>query len=144
MSDKKFASAALAAALALGALAVTLAPLPAAAHTDEMLAGRKGPNGGDLKVAGAYHVEFVVKGRDVRLYLYDHADAPADASKSSASAQLLVGKERMSVELKPTAKPLNELAGSAPNALSGEVRAVIRLQPAQGDPQQVRYTLSIR
>ena len=144
MSDRKFASAALAAALALGALAVTLAPLPAAAHTDEMLAGRKGPNGGDLKVAGAYHVEFVVRGSDVRLYLYDHADAPADASKVSASAQLLVGKERLSVDLKPTGKPPNELAGSAPNALSGEVRAVVRLQPAQGEPQQVRYTLSVR
>ena len=141
---RAIASATLAAVLALGAFAAALAPLPADAHTDEMLAGRKTPNGGQMKVAGPFHVEFLVKGSEVRLFLYDHADAPADASRASASVQLVAGKERLSVELKPSGRMVNELAGSAASALTGEVRAVVRLQPAQGQAEQVRYTLTIR
>ena len=73
------------------------------AHSDEYLATVKAPNGGQLRMAGVYHLELVVakdskeaKENAIVVYVTDHADKKVDTKGMSATATLLAGKFKAS------------------------------------------------
>ncbi|SDZ13253.1 hypothetical protein [Nitrosomonas sp. Nm58] len=75
----------------------------ALAHTDEYLATVKAPHGGQLRVAGPFHLELVAKDGELTLYITDHGDKPVSTSGGQGKANIQVGKdgERKSVTLEP-------------------------------------------
>lgn len=90
-------------AAVLIALGGALSTLPASAG--------KGPNGGQLiDAADKYHLELVVSGQELKLFVSDLKDKPVNAQGASAKATVLSGGGKAVVELKPT----------GPSVLSGQ------------------------
>ena len=84
------------------ALAIALMPLPAAA--------KKGPNGGQLvDAADRYHLELVVAGQELRLFVSDLKDKPISTQGASARATVMSSGGKAVIELRP----------SGPNSLVG-------------------------
>ncbi len=103
---------------ALVALAVSSAPSLAQIMT--------GPNGGQMIDAGAFHVELVVKGGDLRVHVFDHVDAPVAVAKATAVVTVMVGEAQEKVTLKPTGG--NTLSGNIVMKRSGPAKVLVLLR----------------
>lgn len=120
------------AAAALGFSAQTLA------HSDEYLDGQPTPHGGQMRMAGLYHFELVVKPGELTVYVTDHGDQPIATDGASGSATLLAGGQRSQIKLSPAGD--NRLQGTGAFAMDEQMRAVLSIQfPGQG-PEQARFT----
>ncbi len=102
------------------------------AHTDEYLDTVVGPNGGQLRMAGAYHFELVLaKGAKagapsaVKLYVLDHGNNPQPAKDAKATVLMVSGKTKAKAELLPTGE--NLLAGSAAYTAAADLKAVVNI-----------------
>lgn len=95
-------------------------------------------HGGQEVQAGKFHVELVVKEKDLTLYVRDQADKPVDAKTVKASANVLSGKEKATVELAPAGEGLK---GSAPFAVSKDAKVVITFSVAGAKNEQARFSL---
>ena len=86
------------------ALVLTLFPLLASAHSNEYLDSHPSMslNGGQTHMAGPYHIEIVVAGKDITVYMTDHAGNPIDVEISHGSATIMnADKTRTVVKLLP-------------------------------------------
>ena len=83
------------------ALCVGGLPLLTGAHSDEHLDTIKTPHQGQLRMAGAYHLELVVNDNALLVYVTDHGDQPIESKGLTASAVVLSGKDRVTVRLQP-------------------------------------------
>ncbi len=101
------------------ALAVSLLASTAFAHEP-----RRGPNGGDLVDAGAYHIEVVGKGTAVDVYVSDSLDRPLPATGFKALAIIVIDGKTQRVALEPTAdgKVLTGVAPAAIKTIKGAVQ----------------------
>lgn len=95
-------------------------------------------HGGQEVQAGKFHVELVVKERDLTLYVRDQADKPVDAKTVKARANVLSGKEKATVEFAPSGEALK---GSAPFAISKEAKVVVTFSVAGARSEQARFSL---
>lgn len=117
-------------------LAAGLLSAAAFAHTDEYLDTVVGPNGGQLRMAGAYHFELVLA-KDakagapsaVKLYLLDHGNNPQPAKDAKATVLIVSGKAKAKTELIPQSAPQadNLLAGSAAYTAAEDLKAVVNI-----------------
>lgn len=113
-------------------LAAGLLSTAAFAHTDEYLDTVVGPNGGQLRMAGAYHFELVLA-KDakagapspVKLYLLDHGNNPQPAKDAKATVLIVSGKAKAKTELTPQGE--NLLAGSAAYTAAEDLKAVVNI-----------------
>lgn len=119
----------LAKATALLALVATTA---VQAHTDEYLDTVVGPNGGQLRMAGAYHLELLVvknskdaKNNAIKVFVMDHANTPVATAGATANLVLVAGKQKAKVELKPQGD--NALVGEAMYASVPEMKVVANI-----------------
>lgn len=126
-------------------VATLLAAGPAAAHSDEYLDTQKAPNGGQLRMAGAYHFELVVvrdsrEARDnpVVVYVTDHAGAALPTAGASGTATLLAGKTKLAVILAPDGD--NRLRGTGKYASTPDMKAVVSVAMAGKNAEQARFT----
>ena len=125
--------------LKLAALFAGLALLPMAnAHDDNWLDQQTAPNGGQLRMAGLYHLERVVKGDQLDLFLTDHADNKQTAEGASAQVTLLADKKVQKVDLKPAGD--NRLSAKGKFPTSADLQAVVVLTPGKGDKVQAKFT----
>jgi hypothetical protein len=129
-------------ALSLGLLAATPAAL---AHDDATLDAMATPHGGQLRMAGAQHLELLLvsnspaaKDNPVLLYLSDHAGTPLAAQGAKATVTLLSGKDKLSVTLAPAGG--NLLKGTARYASNPGIKAVVSLNMPGEDAVQARFT----
>lgn len=90
----------------------------AAAHDDAYLATVKAPNGGQLRMAGPYHLELVLaqgagasQDGPVFVYVTDHAGTKVSTSGASGTALILAGAKKSTVRLEPYGE--NALKGVA-------------------------------
>ncbi|MDP1525295.1 MAG: hypothetical protein Q8M20_05760 [Rhodocyclaceae bacterium] len=127
--------------LALSMLATPLA----LAHTDDYLDTLKTPNGGQMRMAGAYHFELVVakdskeaKENSVVVHVTDHADAKVATVGASGTATLLVGKEKVTVTLMPDGD--NRLKGTGKYATSADMKAVVSVTMPGKAAESARFT----
>ena len=54
--------------------AALVVSVPASAHTEEHFDSHATPHGGQMRMAGPYHLELVSKEKEIVLYVTDHAD----------------------------------------------------------------------
>ena len=129
-----------AAASALGLASPTLL-----AHTDEVLDTQKAPNGGQLRMAGAYHYELVVakdskeaKDNVVVVYVTDHAGTKVPTSGASGTATILAGKAKATATLAPDGD--NRLKGMAKYQSTPNMKVVVSITFPGKAAEQARFT----
>ena len=96
-------------------------------------------HGGHEVEVGKYHVELVVKDRDLSLYVRDQADKPIDAKTVKATANVLSGKEKATVQLVPAGAEM--LAGQAPFNVAKDAKVVVTFSVAGAKSEQARFSL---
>lgn len=97
---------------------------------------------GGLEVeAGKYHVELVVKDRDLSVHVRDRADKPISPASVKATANVLSGKDRSAVQLMPAA---GGLRGQAPFAIAKDAKIVVTFSVGEGKKEQARFSLGAR
>lgn len=127
------------------AVAALLSGSAAFAHSDDYLDTQKAPNGGQLRMAGAYHFELVVAkdSKDARenpviVYLTDHAGSKVPASGATGTVTILSGKSKASVTLTPNGD--NRLKGVGKYASTPDMKAIVSITVAGKATEQARFT----
>jgi len=112
----------------------------ARAHTDEHFDKMQTPHGGQVRMAGPYHLELVVHGQELTLYVTDHGDDPITTADGSAKVILRSGRRnRAVVVLMPAGD--NVLRGSGKFKL-GKVNDISVLVALPGaDAQRAQFRL---
>jgi hypothetical protein len=108
--------------IAIGALM-----MPAAAKAHEP---RKGPNGGELVDAGAYHVEVFGKATLLEIYVSDSLDRPLRASDFKALAIMVIDGKTHRIPMEPAADG-SKFTATAPVAIT-RVRGAVQLTDKVG------------
>ncbi len=118
-------------------LAGVLLPGPALAHTNAELAGRRGPNGGQMRATATLHLELVARADELVLYVYDHDDKAVATRGATGRATLLLGAERSEIRLDPFGT--NALRGTGKLPADPKLRVAVSLTLAGGKPEQERF-----
>ena len=119
------------------ALSLTLAQ-HAIAHDDAWFDAREHPHGGQMRMAGPYHVELVTEAGELTIYVADHADQAIATQGGSARATVLSGGQRSTVRLSPTGE--NRMHGSGDFSLDDNMTVVLSITLPGHDSQQARFT----
>lgn len=96
-------------------------------------------HGGHEVEVGKYHIELVVKDRDLSLYVRDQADKPVDAKTVKASANVLSGKDKATVQLAPGVG--EALSGQAPFSVAKDAKVIVTFSVDGGKSEQARFSL---
>ena len=97
-----------------------------------------GPNGGQVKDAGKYHLELVVKDTALTVYVAGAKDTKVATKGASGSATVLAGKGTSNVKLEPTGE--NALAGSGSFQPAPDMKVVVSVTLLGEPPIQARFT----
>jgi hypothetical protein len=131
----------------ISAAAMTLAggAAPALAHDDAYLDTQKSANGGQLRMAGAYHFELVMakdskeaKENPIVVYVTDHAGTKIPSKGMSAMAIILTGKAKTTANL--VADGDNRLKGMAKYASNPDAKVVLAVTQSDKSVEQARFT----
>ena len=124
--------------------AMLLSPL-AYSHTDEVLDARASANGGQTRMAGAYHFELVLvrdsataKSNPVLVYVTNHADEPLSSAGATGTVILLGTGTKAQIKL--VADGDNRLRGSGVYASTEDLKAVTTITMPEQAGEQARFT----
>jgi len=124
------------AAILFAALRTALAE----AHTDAYFDKVASAHGGQIRMAGPYHLELVVAGDLVALYVTDHSDQPVDTLGGSAKVIITSGKKKRYVVILSPAGD-NKLSGSGEFKLSKSSAVSVLIAFPDQEPQRAQFTL---
>lgn len=114
--------------------------LPSAwAHADEYFDKMGTRHGGQIRMAGPYHLELVVRHEELTVYVTDHGDNPIDTTGGSAKAIITTGKKRYVVVLTPGGD--NVLKGNGEFKLGKSNTISLMVVLPDGDPQRAKFTI---
>lgn len=75
------------------------------AHSEEQLKAIKAPHGGQLMMAGPFHLELIAKDNELTLFITDHGNKPIQAAGGEGKANIIIadGKDgkKQSAKLEP-------------------------------------------
>ena len=119
------------------ALAVSL---PAGAHTEEYFDSINAPHGGQMRMAGPYHLELVTKEKEIVLYVMDHSDQKISTEGGIAKATIQIGKakSKTSIKLEPAGE--NTLKGTGDFAVTPQTLIVVFLKLPEHEAYSARFT----
>ena len=115
--------------------AATLLCLSLAARADGPAIG---PNGGQVKDAGKYHLELVVKDTSLTVYVTGSKDAKIATKGATGTATVLAGKSTSNVKLEPGSE--NVLAGNGSFQPVPDMKVVVSVTLPGQPPVQARFT----
>jgi hypothetical protein len=120
--------------------AALVVSLPASAHTEEHFDAIDTPHGGQMRMAGPYHLELVTEEKDIILYVTDHGDnkVSTDGGTGKASFQVGKAKPKDSIKLEPAGD--NILKGTGDFKLTPETTIVVFVKLPDQEPQSTRFT----
>ena len=124
------------AAVLLG-MAITL---PTWAHTDDYLDTLATAHGGQLRMAGPYHLELVAKDKELVLYVTDHGDNPVKTEGGTAKATIQIGKGKAGTTVKLEPAGENQMKGLGEFTLKPESVIVVFVKLAGDEAQSARFT----
>ena len=131
----------------LTAVAFVLATSAASvhAHDDAYLDTQQAPNGGQLRMAGVYHLELVVDkstpqaaDKPVVVYVTDHAGQKVSTEGATGNATILAAKGKASVALVPDGD--NRLKGTGRYASTADMKAIVQFTAKGQSPETARFT----
>jgi hypothetical protein len=113
---------------------------PVWAHTDEQLDTIPSPHGGQVRAAGPYHLELVVKEGGLVLYVTDHAgqEIKTDGGEGKARVQQNKTGGKITVELEPSQQ--NMFTGSGEIQVNPETVIVVFVKLPEQDAYAARFT----
>lgn len=107
------------------------------AHDNATLDAMTSPNGGVVRMAGAYHMELVLKPKQALLFVTDHG-GKALATQGGSAELTLLGKQKTLIQLKAAAA--NQLQGNSDALVSGQYRAVVKLKLPGQEEQMAQFS----
>jgi hypothetical protein len=108
------------------------------AHSDAHFDQNAAPHGGQVRMAGPYHMELVLGKNQVTLYLTDHGDNAIDATGGSGKAIITTGRrKRATVVLEHAEGNMLKGAGEFTATSATTVTVIVKL-PEQ-EPQQAQF-----
>jgi hypothetical protein len=84
------------------------------AHTDEYFDSIEAPHGGQLRMAGPYHLELVAKDGEITLYVADHMDNKISTDGGEVKATFQTGETSTHVGLYPVGDNMLKASGDFP------------------------------
>jgi hypothetical protein len=120
--------------------AALVVSVPASAHTEEHFDAIDTPHGGQMRMAGPYHLELVTQEKDIVLYVTDHGDNKVSTEGGVGKASFQVGKAKPkdSIKLEPAGD--NTLKGTGDFKLTPETTIVVFVKLPDQEPQSTRFT----
>ncbi len=115
--------------------AATLLCLSVAARADETAVG---PNGGQLRHSGKYHLELVVRDAALTVYVTGDKDSKVATKGASGTATVLAAKTTSNVKLEPSGE--NALAANGSFQAATDMKIVVSLTLPGQAPVQARFT----
>lgn len=100
--------------------------------------GKRGPNGGEVVDAGPYHLELVVKGQELSLYVQDNKHGKVAVKEAKATATVMSSGSKATVTLAPTGD--NVLTGAGKFEAKEDLRVLVSLALPGRPAQQARFT----
>ena len=97
-----------------------------------------GPNGGQVRDAGKYHLALVVKDSALTVYVSGSKDAKVATKGATGTATVLAGKTTSSVKLEPRGE--NAVVGSGGFQPVSDMKVVVSVTLAGQAPVQARFT----
>lgn len=122
-------------------MSVSLAwSLPASAHTEEYFDSHAAPHGGQMRMAGPYHLELVTKDKEVVVYVSDHGDNKISTGGAVGKASIQVGKAKpkTAIKLEPTGD--NVLKGTGDFTVTPETVFIVFLKLPEHEAQSARFS----
>ena len=120
-------------------LAIALCSTGLQAHDDSYFDAHAAPHGGQVRMAGAYHVEAVVKDGKLVLYVTDHGDQPQSTAGWQGRATLLTAGQADRLMLNAAGD--NRLESDTAISVQSDSKIVVVLQPSEGDSLPLSYSL---
>jgi hypothetical protein len=113
---------------------------PVWAHTDEQLDTMSSPHGGQVRAAGPYHLELIVKDRELVLYVTDHVGQEIKTDGGEGKANIQHGKagSKITVKLEPSQN--NMFKGSCDSQINPETVIVVFIILPEQDAYAARFT----
>jgi hypothetical protein len=115
------------------------------AHDNAYLDSVKSINGGQTRMAGAYHFELVLnkdsktaKENPVTVHVTDHAGKAISTAGASGTLAIIQGKNKASISLVPEGE--NRLVGKAVYASEANLKAALTVTLAGKPAEQARFT----
>jgi len=109
------------------------------AHSDEQLDGVAAPHGGQLRMAGPYHLELVAKDGELRLYVTDHMDHEVLTKGGSGKANVFdKDGKKVSVTLIPVFA--NFMKGTGEFTITPETVVSVFVVLDGAETQAARFT----
>ena len=97
----------------------------------------KGKNGGQQVDAGNYHVEAVVKGNTIDVFVTDHGEAPVSTKGFKGTAVLIVKGKPAKITLAPRGE--NVLTGTSSIELATPIRGAIQITNDENQTVQAKF-----
>jgi len=121
-------------------IALSIALLPAVSHAaDSHDHGKRGANGGELVDAGPYHLELVVKGQELALYVLDGKNKKVAVDGGKATATVMSGSNKATIALAPASPGDNLLKGAGKFEANEDMRVLVSVTLAGKPVQQARF-----
>jgi hypothetical protein len=108
------------------------------AHTDAYFDQNASPHGGQVRMAGPYHLELVLGKNEVMLYLTDHGDNPVDATGGSGKAIVTTGRKKRSTVVLEHAEG-NMLRGAGEFTATSATTVTVIVKLPDQEPQQAQF-----
>jgi hypothetical protein len=105
-------------------------------HSHGSTHAETGKNGGQMNEAGDYHVELVVKGTTVEVYVSDHEDKPIAIAGYKGLAILSAGGKNKRIVL---SVENDKLTGNADEALPVRPKGVVQITPPNGKSVSAKF-----
>jgi hypothetical protein len=119
------------------ALAVSL---PAGAHTDAYFDSTNAPHGGQMRMAGPYHLELVTNEKEVVLYVTDHSDNKVSTEGGVGKATIQIGKAKPKASIKLVPAGDNMLKGAGDFSVTPETVVIVFLKLPEYEAHSARFT----
>jgi hypothetical protein len=107
-------------------------------HTDEYFDSIAAPHGGQMRMAGPYHMEIIAKDKVILLYVTDHANSKIDIVGGVSKAIFQTGKTKTSVKLQPAGD--NVFKGTGDFIVTPETKIVVFIKLPEQEAQAARFT----
>jgi len=109
------------------------------AHSDEYLDNVKAPHGGQIRMAGPYHLELVAKDGELRLYVTDHMDHEILTRGGSGKANIFdKDGKKVSISLVPVFA--NLMKGTGEFSITPETVVSVFVVLNGSETQSARFT----
>ncbi len=118
--------------LSMAVAGVMLIAGVAFAHAPE-----KGKNGGQQVDAGNYHVEAIVKGNTLDVFVTDHGEKPVSTKGFKGTAVLIVAGKPAKITLAPRGD--NVLTGTAAVEMTAPIRGAIQITNNNNETVQAKF-----